>query len=522
MRSEPGRATPADDPGTPPTQAARPGGAPLPDLGRPRRLHPVSPLFLAVREVRRLWPIALLVLARRQLWLLAVAAAVMVAVVVLQWLRHTYTLGETAMRIEEGVLGRRRRLLPFDRIQQVDLVRKPLHRLLGVATLRVETAGGSGGSEADLEVVALAEAERLRATLLRARAAAVQPPVPTGTAEPAAQPARPGERTLVRLSPRQVALAGLTSMRGVAALAVFGWVFQEAPRSLLNWLASRIDPEALAPSTPPALALAGLLVVALLLGLAAASSLVTDFGFVLARSGDNLVARRGLLERREAVVPLARVQVVRVDESFVRRWLGFAAVHIQSAGRAGRGDATANHLTVPILPVVQVNRLLGEVLPGAAPVPALLRPPPVARRRAIVRRVVPVLAVAALLAVALWPWSGLLRPAGVAAALAAVLLAALAGEAAYRNLGHVRHGGFLTARRGALNRSTAVVPAAKAQSARVRASYFQRRAGLATLHVDVAGGGATPRVTDEAVATAERLLAGVVTQAPAGASEVRD
>jgi hypothetical protein len=53
-----------------------------------------------------------------------------------------------------------------------------------------------------------------------------------------------------------------------------------------------------------------------------------------------------------------------------------------------------------------------------------------------------------------------------------------------------------------------VVPAAKAQSARVRSTFFQRRAGLATLLVDVAGGGAVPRVTDEAVATAERLLAG--------------
>jgi len=497
MRSEPGDAAPADGP----------AAADAPWAGGARRLHPLSPVFLAVREGRRLWPIALLVLARRELWLLVLAAGVLVAAVVAEWLRRTYALGPSAMRIEEGVLARKRRLLPFDRIQQVDLVRKPLHRLLGVATLRVETAGGSGGSEADLEVIALAEAERLRATLLRARAAAQRAPA----AADAAAPARTAERVLVRLSPWQVALAGLTSMRGAAALALFGSVFQEAPRSLLDRLTSRIDPQALAPSTAPALAVAALLVVALLLGLAAASSLVTDYGFVLARGGDNLVVRRGLLERREAVVPLARVQVVRVDESPLRRWLGFAAVRIQSAGRAGHGDATANHLSVPILPTARVDKLLGEVLPGAAPVPALLRPPPVARRRAIVRRAVPVLVVAA---VALWPLEGLARRVGVVVALAAILLALVAGEAAYRSLGHARHGGFLTARRGALNRSTAVVPVAKAQSVRVRASFFQRRAGLATMLVDVAGGGAVPRVTDEAVTTAERLLTGLVGTPP--------
>jgi putative membrane protein len=449
-----------------------------------------------------------------------VAAAVVVVVVGLQWLRRTYTLGDGVLRIEEGVLARKRRLLPFDRIQQVELVRKPLHRLLGVATLRVETAGGTGGSEADLEVLALAEAEQLRATLLRAKAAAVgeagspAPGAPAGTVE---APAAPSERVLVRLSLGQVALAGLTSLRGLAALAVFGYVFQlldEAPRWLLDRLASRVDPGALAPSTAPAVAVAALLAVAVLLGLAAASSVVTDYGFVLARSGDNLVVRRGLLERREAVVPLPRVQVVRIEESLLRRWLGFASVRIQSAGQAARAEATTSRLAVPILPAVQVNRLLGELLPGAAPVPMLLRPPPAARRRAIVRRVVPVLVVAALVTLLLWPWGAL--------AVVALPLAWLAGDAAYRNLGHARHGGFLTARRGALIRTTAVVPAAKAQSVRVRSTLFQRRAGLATLHVDVAGGGAIPQVTDEAVTTAERLLASVVRRGPASAASEPD
>ena len=47
-------------------------------------------------------------------------------------------------------------------------------------------------------------------------------------------------------------------------------------------------------------------------------------------------------------------------------------------------------------------------------------------------------------------------------------------------------------------------------------------AGLATLHVDVAGGGAIPQVTDEAVTTAERLLASVVRRGPASAASEPD
>ena len=522
------------------------GPAPgLVEPGRPRRLHPLTPVFLAVRQGRRLWPLALLALAQRRLWLIALAALVVLVATVLQWLRRSYVVEAGALRVEQGVLARQLRVVPFDRIQQVDLIRKPLHRLLGVATLRVETAGGASASEVDLDVIALAEAESLRAALLRARAATAGeapgtgPPggpgdgahgawygapggtedqapggteggaprgtgVPLpGTVGPAEVAGRPPERDLVRLSLGEVALAGVTSARAAAVLAVLSPVFQlfdQAP----GWVLDRVDPEALAPSSPLVVAALVPLAVLVWLGLAAASSVVTHAGFVLARSGDNLVVRRGLLERREAVVPLVRIQVVRIEESLLRRGLGFASVRIQSAGAAGRADDRASRLAVPILRADRVNQVLGELLPGAAPVPLLLAPPPAARRRAIARRVVPALVAAAAVTVVLRPW-GLL-------ALAAVPLAALAGEAAYRNLGHARRTGFLTARQGALLRTTTVVPVAKAQSARVHASLFQRRAGLATLYVDVAGGGTMPKVTDESGATAEALLATVVSR----------
>src|ERR687889_1851907 len=141
--------------------------------GGPRRLHLLSPVFFATGHARRLWPLALLLAARRQWWLLALGALILLAWSALEWLRRTWTLEGGALRLEEGVLSRKLRAVPFDRIQQVDLVRTPLHRLLGVATLRVETAGGGSAAEVDLNVVTLAEAQALRSTLLRAKARAV-------------------------------------------------------------------------------------------------------------------------------------------------------------------------------------------------------------------------------------------------------------------------------------------------------------------------------------------------------------
>jgi putative membrane protein len=486
--------------------AVAPGG------GGPRRLHVLSPVFFAGGHVRRLWPLALLVLARRQAWLIAAAVVVLLAVTTLEWYRRTYALEAGALRLEEGVLARKLRVVPFDRIQQVELVRKPLHRVLGVATLRVETAGGGGAAEVDLDVVALGEAQALRSSLLRAKSAAGEAGGEGAEEQPAAAPA---ERTLLRLSVGEVMLAGITGTRAAAVLAVLGPLSQltDWSPSVSDWLLRRFNPEAVAPTTPAAVVALALLAVVVWLGLAAASSVVTDFGFTLARLGGDLVVRRGLLERREAVLPIARLQVVRVEESLLRRWLGLASIRIQSAGRTGGADQTASRLAVPILQRSDVNRVLGELLQGAAPVPGLLAPPPAARRRMARRGILRVVPLTAAVAVALWL---LTRPA-TPLALLLVPLAVLGGLAAYRSLGHARRGGFLYARQGVVIRVTTVVPVAKAQSGSVRSSFFQRRVGLATLHIDVAGGGPTPKVMDEAEATAEDLLQVVLGRSPATA-----
>jgi putative membrane protein len=496
---------PSEGPGQGPPPATPPEGP------GPRRLHLLSPVFFAATHARRLWPLALLLAARRQWWLLALGALVLLAWTTAEWWRRTYVLEGGALRLEEGVLSRQLRAVPFDRIQQVDLVRKLLHRLLGVATLRVETAGGGSAAEVDLDVVTLAEAQALRSTLLRATARAAEAG-PTGAVDSRAHPGAGSARVLVRLGLGEVMLAGITGSRAAAALVVLGPLSQLGDwfPGLEDWLLARFDPESVTPTTPAAFLAVAVLACVVWLGLAALSSVVTDHGFTLARVGDDLVVRRGLLERREAVLPLARLQVVRIEESLLRRALGLAALRLQSAGRTGGHDQTAGRLAVPVLRRDQVNRVLGELLPGAAPIPRLHAPPPAARRRAVTRSLVRTTLVVAAVALPIWYYAtryGLgVAPRFALLPLPLLALAAVAGLAGYRGLGHAAAERFLYARAGVAIRVLTVVPVAKAQSGSVRSSPFQRRSGLATLHVDVAGGGPVPRVYDEAEPTAERLL----------------
>ena len=53
-------------------------------------------------------------------------------------------LAETSLLVSRGVLKRRERTVPYGNIQSATLRRGPLQRRMGVTSVRIDTAGGSG------------------------------------------------------------------------------------------------------------------------------------------------------------------------------------------------------------------------------------------------------------------------------------------------------------------------------------------------------------------------------------------
>ena len=135
---------------------------------RPRRLHPIIPVIALVKQLpEMLLPmVGVVAFARDEglgTLLLAVGGllAVFFAFRVLAWWRFTYTLLPHEMYIESGIVSRNRRSIPWDRVQDVEIERGPLARVLGLAKVKLET-GGSGGDEGLLDSIALGDALALR------------------------------------------------------------------------------------------------------------------------------------------------------------------------------------------------------------------------------------------------------------------------------------------------------------------------------------------------------------------------
>lgn len=102
--------------------------------------------------------------------LLYVAAAFVWAK--LSWHYYRYELREDGFRKEHGVIWKRYITIPYDRVQNVDIHRGVLARLLGLSDLQIQTAGaitaGSYGafSEGRLPGVPRTDAERIRDELV--------------------------------------------------------------------------------------------------------------------------------------------------------------------------------------------------------------------------------------------------------------------------------------------------------------------------------------------------------------------
>lgn len=499
---------------------ATPSDAPARPDEVERRLHPLSWLFVVLQQLRSFAiPLLLLMVTgrgNRNEWVGVLGVAGLAVAAVVRYVTFRFRLGPEGVVITSGILQRTRRDIPYERIHNVALHQSPLHRLFGVAEVRLESAGGQR-PEGEMRVLALADAHAIE-RLIRERGA-------QGVAASGAPPAElAAAYPLLHLPVSEVVKLGLISNRGmvvvVATLGLlwqalpdesspvdlmqmaFRWVRTQSAGSIPHWL---LEPVGLAAIAILLLVTALVIVRALSIGLA----LLQFYGFRLDDVGRQLRIERGLLTRVRYHVPRRRIQAWRLSETLLHRWFVRQSLRVDSAGGAeGEGNRGTRDLA-PIATPADIQRIIADVLPGPSWPPAHWRAlHPKAWRRAAVVPSCALLVAAALLALR-YGWPGL-------SPVLVLPLAIVRARLWARHSGYVDIDGELVAvREGWLNRSWKFTEVRKLQALRLTESPFDRRHGMLTLWLDTAGAtaGGIIRIpylpADEARALHARLAAGM-------------
>lgn len=423
-------------------------------------------------------------------WWAALAVAVPVVLGFARYLTTSYRLDGGRLEVRHGLFTKQVLSTPLDRVRTVDVTASPIHRLLGLVTLRIGTGhtGHKGDEQLRLDGLSTSAAAELRDTLLH-----VSP-----SADPDA-PQTGHERVVLVLDPSWVRFAPLTSSGLVIAGATLGFLTQAM--HTLQWTPS-VDTRQLERTSLLLLAGLGLVgVIVVLCVLAVGGYLVTNFGFRLSheparRSGTGRTdgswhLRRGLFTTRETSLDDARVSGVSIGEPLGLRLARGARLSAIVSGLDKKQQGGS--LLVPPAPRVEVDRVAVEVLglPGPVVAPLVAHGPRAVRRR-WTRALVPALLVAAVAAYAVVELSPAFASIVILAPLAGVGLAIDRSHA----LGHALVDDHLVARSGSLNRRREALATPSVIGWNLRATWFQRRAGLTDLVATTAGGRQQVRVLD--------------------------
>jgi putative membrane protein len=470
------------------------------------RLHPWSWVFHAIRALREvaLPALVFMVVGRKDafgpLVVGAVAAIILVAWGILRSRTFRYELLDRELLVREGLFVRETRHVPFARVQAVNERQGPLHRLLGVTELVLES-GAAGKPEAVMRVLGVAEAARI-AGMLRSVTAADHGIPEHATPGVVASPAAATTQELLRIPTDELILHGIISNRGFVVIAlVFGIISQNS--ELLDLLPIDFK-QLMKDSTDTAAgidagAIFGVLLV-LLLGimvlvrlLSIAFALFTLHDFTLRRAGDRLRMNRGLLSRVDVSGRVSGFQRIVLEQSLLHRAFRRCAVKVDLAGASllGPPEAADSRLDTlaPIATPAKARSLLHELIPGLdiddLPWQPLHRSAAVRRWQRTTWWLLPTLALGVATAGLIPGLPSVALPGALVAATIALGLSVVHAWRWARWSAFAASDGVIAFRSGAWARHWTLVFDDRAQSTALRRSPRDQREGTASLAVDI-------------------------------------
>lgn len=461
----------------------------------PRRTAPVGVVLSAVLALREsLAGLAALLFVMRDesalVWIgIAAFLALMtmtIGIAVLRWHRLTFTVGADDLRVESGVLARASRSVPYTRIHDINLEQGLLARVFGLVKVTFDTGAG-GKEDVSLAYLRTLDGEELR-NLVRARKSADGPiaHVDAGASAPSTE----HSSILFAMGPRRIVTFGFFEF-SLAAIAVLFGVTQHfeflLPFDMWDWngwqerLAGQAE---WLSGLGRSLQVIGVMIALFTLVLVGVATGVTrtvlrEWGFLLEQTERGFRRRRGLLTRTDVVMPIHRVQAMRLGTGVLRRRFGWHALTFLSLAQ----DAGANSHVVA--PFGQCEELwpIARIADFATPDDATDWRRPCARHRRDGMLVSGALALTgSAIALAVGPSLLALVPLGLGLALVAERWIA------WRHSGHAVDETQILSRRGWLAPRLTIAPRAKLQSFEFRQGLVGRLHGYGTIHLGVAGG----------------------------------
>lgn len=346
-----------------------------------KRLHPVAAVSNTLKQLKEaIFPIILAFVFGSSgedanffefLLIYVVPAAIVLFTIisgVVKWLRFTYWIEDEELRIEHGLFVKKKRYIPIERIQSVSTSEGIIQRIFGLVQLNVETAGGGlEGAEGSLTAITKDEAQKLEKYIKDVKRKAFSKESELGESmhddSTEVELEIEQEKNIIyRMNFKEIFLMALTSggaLGIIAAVLAFLSQFDE----LISF--DRVMDEVERFAALGIIFVVGIVIAVILVAylIAIIRTMLSFANFTVEIADENIIISKGLLERKKIMVPIKRVQAIKMQENVIRGFFGFATVYVISGG----GSLTdADGGKIMICPFVKKKRI-AEIIESCIP-----------------------------------------------------------------------------------------------------------------------------------------------------------
>ncbi|WEV53890.1 PH domain-containing protein [Leuconostocaceae bacterium ESL0723] len=348
-----------------------------------KHLSPFALVFELGKLIKGSWPalFAFVIGARRAqgifFWILIGGFALGVVLALLSYWMMTYQILDRELILRKGIINRQERHVPYDRIQNLERRQWFFLKPFKLESLSIDT-GASDVKKSALVLSAVPESVAETIEKLRHQVLAGERSTDEATpAEPAAsetdQPQEEAHAQTVtakyQVKVGDLVLYGITDTPWLASFAAIWALSSEL--HLSDQIGRYGNEAALKYGL---VAIAGILIFVLLTVMAfnLVKVVLRYYGYAVARQGNNLTMKGGLLKTDTIHVTLKRIQAVEIGQSFLRRLLRLVTVNLLliKANEGKENAASGSTVLIPVVPqnrAYQVGHPLVHLLPEQAP-----------------------------------------------------------------------------------------------------------------------------------------------------------
>lgn len=341
------------------------------------KLHPVTTVINVVKALKDLLiPIIIIVVANGfninldyrsetffsemiPLFILVIVLLITIINGLVKWWTFTYWFEDSELRVEYGLFVKKKRYIPFDRIQNLNYKEGIFHRIFKLVQVQVETAGSkSGKPEAELTAVTRTAADEIEIQMKRAKQ---QDSIENEFTE-VVEEQEPASTILHKMKvPELLLLATTSSGIGVVLAGVFAVFSQFAEfipfDAIYEEVAFLMEYSYIVAMILIALALLTAWVISV------GITFLNYFNFTVIKQQDQLIITRGLIEKKRVTIPLNRVQAIKLVENPFQQILGLASVAVESAGGGFSGENDKKIILFPLIAKKEAIAPLAKLFP---------------------------------------------------------------------------------------------------------------------------------------------------------------